>query len=141
MVIVGAGPSGLLLALLLAKQGIEVQVFEAENNLNDQTRATHYAPPAMHELRRAGVFGDVMAAGFVPSGVSWREIDGMVIAERDASRVPAEYPSKVICLPLNQLLRVLLKHVQGRSTAEVKFGHRVVGLHSLAAMLGRYRLI
>lgn len=109
----GVGPSGLLLALLLTKQCIEVQVFEAESSLNDQIRATHYAPPAKHELRRAGVFEDVMAAGFVPSCVSWRKIVGTVIAERDASDVPAEYPGKVICLPLNQLLRILLKHVQG----------------------------
>ena len=65
---------------------------------------------------------------------NWRKIDGTVIGEREASDVSAEYPGKVISIPLSQLLRVTLKHVQGPSKAEVKFGHRDAGLHQLGGL-------
>jgi 2-polyprenyl-6-methoxyphenol hydroxylase-like FAD-dependent oxidoreductase len=45
VIIVGAGSSGLLLALLLAKRGITVQVVDMSSKLDEQPRATHYAPP------------------------------------------------------------------------------------------------
>jgi 2-polyprenyl-6-methoxyphenol hydroxylase-like FAD-dependent oxidoreductase len=126
---VGAGPSGLLLALMLAKQGITVQVLEATDKLDDQPRATHYSPPAVYELRRAGVLDDVLAAGFVPGGVCWRKLDGTLLAEIDATLVPEEYPDKMVCLPLNHLGKILAEHLDRQSTAEVKYGHKVVKLH------------
>lgn len=75
------------------------------------------------------VFGET---GYRSSSVRRRKIDGTVIAERDASGVPAEYPGKVICLPLNQLLRVLLnmfKGVHGRSQVYASGW----GLHQLSS--------
>jgi heterodisulfide reductase subunit A-like polyferredoxin len=43
VIVVGAGPSGLLLALLLSKQGIHVQVLEAAelSTLNLEQHTTH----------------------------------------------------------------------------------------------------
>ncbi|GJC93534.1 FAD binding domain-containing protein [Colletotrichum higginsianum] len=54
VVVVGAGPSGLLLALLLSKHGIAVHILEAQDHLDQQPRAAHYGPAAMPELIRAG---------------------------------------------------------------------------------------
>lgn len=76
IIIVGAGPAGLILALLLAKQGINVLVLDAAAKLDEQPRATHYAAPATYELGRAGVLQEVIDKGFIPNGVTWRDLDG-----------------------------------------------------------------
>jgi 2-polyprenyl-6-methoxyphenol hydroxylase-like FAD-dependent oxidoreductase len=60
------GPSGLVLALLLARNGINVEILDAGDTVDEQPRATHYAPPAVAELRRAGVIEDIIAAGYKP---------------------------------------------------------------------------
>ncbi|WP_163068688.1 FAD-dependent oxidoreductase, partial [Acinetobacter baumannii] len=49
ILIVGAGPSGLLLALMLGKKGIPVRLLEAAASLDNRPRATHYSPPAVYE--------------------------------------------------------------------------------------------
>lgn len=124
---VGAGPAGLLLALLLAKQGIAVQVLDSAQQLDSQPRATHYAPPAVYELRRAGVIEDVRAQGFTPRTVCWRKLDGTYLAGLDGSVLDGE-PDRMICLPLDKLGKVLYEHLCAQPTAQVKWGHKVAGL-------------
>ncbi|KAL3426711.1 FAD binding domain-containing protein [Phlyctema vagabunda] len=128
VIVVGAGPSGLLLALLLSKQDIQVQVLESAEHLDSQPRATHYLPPAVEELRRAGVIEDVLAAGFIPQGVAWRKIDGAKIAELKMSALDDKSVEKMVCLPLDHLGRILAKHLERQPTAHVKYGHKVVKL-------------
>lgn len=46
VIIVGAGPTGLLLGLLLAQHGIAVQVVEAEFEVDQRPRGLAYGPAA-----------------------------------------------------------------------------------------------
>ena len=46
VVVVGAGPTGLLLALILAQAGISVAVLEANEKVDDRPRACLYGPAA-----------------------------------------------------------------------------------------------
>ncbi|GAB7349171.1 hypothetical protein MBLNU459_g8106t1 [Dothideomycetes sp. NU459] len=124
VIVVGAGPSGLLLALLLAKRGIPVQVLDLSNKLDEQPRATHYAPPAMYELRRAGVVDDVRKEGFIPKAVCWRKLDGTYLAGLDGS-VSDDDPDRMVCLPLNKLGSVLYRHLSAEPLAKVKWDHKV----------------
>ncbi len=128
VIVVGAGPSGLLLALLLSKQGIQVQVLEAAETLDAQPRATHYAPPAVYELGRAGVLDEVRAAGFTPDVVCWRKLDGTILGALDGTVIPAEYPYQVACLPLDRLGKILERHLEKQPTAKILYSHRVVKL-------------
>ncbi|KAK2601417.1 hypothetical protein N8I77_010867 [Diaporthe amygdali] len=127
IIIVGAGPAGLTLALLLAKQGIHVVVLEANDSLDDQPRATHYSPPALHELQRAGVLEDARKHpnAFIPNGLTWRRLDGSPLATLNMPSIPAEYQQ--VCLPLNQLTPIILQHLMKQPTAEVRWKHRVMG--------------
>lgn len=67
VLIVGSGPCGLLLALMLAQHGIEVQVLEALDDLDKRPRGVGYGPaavasvskslsPKAWEVNRAAVF-------------------------------------------------------------------------------------
>jgi 2-polyprenyl-6-methoxyphenol hydroxylase-like FAD-dependent oxidoreductase len=122
--VVGAGPSGLLLALLLAKQGISVELIEKTATLDTQPRATHYAPPAVYELARAGVLDEVNANGFHANGVSWRKLDGTRLTGLMAAGViPEDYPYKMVCYPLDKLGPLLLRHVQAMPNIQIHWSH------------------
>lgn len=126
-IVVGGGPSGLLLTLLLAKQGIPVRLLEAEKGLDDRPRATHYSPPAVRELRRAGVLNDMKAKGaFVPNGACWRKLNGDFITGVAAPNQQAVDP--MICLPLNKLSEVLAESVVKCANAQILYSHKVTGL-------------
>jgi 2-polyprenyl-6-methoxyphenol hydroxylase-like FAD-dependent oxidoreductase len=127
VIIVGAGPAGLLLGLLLARRGIPCQILEQADRLDEQPRATHYAFPAVYELRRAGVLDDVRAEGFTPDSVCWRKLHGPEIAGLD-NIVLADHPNKMACLPLNRLGRTLYKHIQATPLATVSWSHKVTGI-------------
>ncbi|MEM7566490.1 MAG: FAD-dependent monooxygenase, partial [Pseudomonadota bacterium] len=61
----GAGPVGLCLALLLARSGIEVAVFEAEDGLTEDLRASTFHPPTLDMLDRIGIGQDLIAQGLI----------------------------------------------------------------------------
>ncbi|KAM5374836.1 hypothetical protein ACJZ2D_006330 [Fusarium nematophilum] len=126
-IVVGAGPSGLLLALLLAKKGIDVEVLEKSTTLDTQPRATHYSAPAVYELSRAGVADEMFSGGFVPRGVCWRKLDGSRLAGLDAEGVvPDDYPYKMVCYPLDKLGPLLLKHALRLPNLRVHWSQEVL---------------
>ncbi|KIV91183.1 hypothetical protein, variant [Exophiala mesophila] len=126
-IIVGAGPSGLLLALMLARKGVPVHVLEASNELDDSPRAAYYGPPAAYELRRAGVIDDVRKEGFDPVITCWRKLDGTYLGGFDNS-INFDDPDRLATLPLAQLDRLLYRHVSAHPSAKVSFNHKVVDL-------------
>ena len=127
VIIVGAGPSGLLMGVLLAKENIEVTLLDMGNALDTNPRATHYATPAVMELRRAGVLDDVRAQGFTPDGVCWRKIDGTWLAGINMGVVKDD-PNTMACLPLNRLGQVFMDHIVKYPSAKVLWSHEVIGI-------------
>ncbi|KAF2809405.1 FAD/NAD(P)-binding domain-containing protein [Mytilinidion resinicola] len=127
VIVVGVGPAGLLLSLLLAKRGIPVTMLEMADKLDEKPRATHYGPPAMYELNRAGVGDEVRAKGFVPRVVCWRKIDGTMLAGIDGSVLDGD-PDRMVCLPLNKLGAILYEHVTKEPTAKILFKHNVIAI-------------
>ena len=139
VIIVGAGPSGLIFALLLSRANppIEVTLLEAASDLDTNPRAAHYAPSACYDLNRAGVLDEVRTEGFHPDSVCWRKQDGTLLGGlgwgrgwgKDAIKTES---GPMVCLPLDRLDRLLLRHLQTYSTAEVLFNHRVLTLSQTA---------
>ncbi|OBT52697.1 hypothetical protein VE04_06016 [Pseudogymnoascus sp. 24MN13] len=127
VIVVGAGPAGLLLSLLLAKKGISVQTLDAADTLDSRPRATHYGPPAIHELIRAGVIDDVRKQGFLPRKVCWRKLDGTYLAGLDASDLKGD-DDMLTCLPLDKLGRVLSDHLKAQPTSSLKWQHKVTSI-------------
>ncbi|KAL4929441.1 FAD-dependent oxidoreductase [Aspergillus undulatus] len=126
VIIVGAGPSGLLLGLLLSNAGIAVDLLDAESTVSDQPRAAHYASPAAYELDRAGVLDDVKARGFTFKTMAWRKPGTSFVAGTTTEHLPDDYPHKMVVLPLDQLGGLLVEHIGRQEMASVKWNHRVV---------------
>lgn len=126
-IVVGAGPSGLLLGLLLANHGIRVQLLDLSKEIDNQPRATHYGPPAMYELARAGVADEMRAKGFTPKTVCWRKLDGTFLAGLDGSVLDGE-PDRMVCLPLDKLGALLYEHLSANPLATISWDHKVTAI-------------
>ena len=131
VLIAGAGPAGLLLALLLAQHGISSIVFEAWDKLDERLRATQYGVPATRIFRRAGILEDARAIsieGF--PYICWRRVsDHERIAGIDLS-VVKDHPDRMTILPLAEIIKIIYRHCTEKygDLVDIKFSHRVVDL-------------
>ncbi|KAH6705409.1 putative monooxygenase [Leptodontidium sp. MPI-SDFR-AT-0119] len=125
--IVGAGPSGLVLSLLLAKvPGITVTLLDSASKVDDRPRAAHYAPSAIRVLSSAGVLEDIRTRGLIPDNMTWRNIRGKAITSiKNVSQHPHN-PEALTVLPLGMLGALLLEHVARHSNIEVRWDANVV---------------
>lgn len=121
---VGAGPSGLILSLQLARAGVQCTLLDAEHSVDQRPRAAHYMPCAVREMRRAGVLDDVRAQGLIPGNICWRRLDHSVVAEmKDSSQV--HNPDALTVLPLGDLGTLLVKHAERYSNLSIHWDHKV----------------
>jgi 2-polyprenyl-6-methoxyphenol hydroxylase-like FAD-dependent oxidoreductase len=138
VLIIGAGPSGLLLALLLSRADIPVTLLEQSTSLDTNPRASHYTAESCMEFDRAGILDEVRAQGFTPDGVSWRRLDENktrlvqlrnVIDDqggKGGEGGEGEGRYRMVCLPLHRLGRILERRLMEQPTAEIRYGCKVV---------------
>jgi 2-polyprenyl-6-methoxyphenol hydroxylase-like FAD-dependent oxidoreductase len=126
-IIVGAGPSGLLLSLMLARDEVPVLVLEASEVLDDSPRAAYYGPPAAYELDRAGVLDEIRQQGFDPIVTCWRKLDGTYLAGWDCSVVKDDR-TRMATMPLAQLDQLLYRHAMALPNVDIRFNHKVVDI-------------
>ncbi|KAI1825668.1 FAD binding domain-containing protein [Xylaria intraflava] len=130
VLVAGAGPSGLLLALLLSKHGVPVEIFEASHELDRQPRAAIYGSAAVPELRRAGIIDEIRRQGLSPTSFSWRRWeDHSVITNSDSSSM-ADVDGedlRTTCLALDQLDELMLEEFLTKYNGKIYWKHKVVG--------------
>lgn len=131
IIIVGAGPAGLLLALMLAREGIRSTVLEAWSHVDQRLRATQYGTPATRVLRKAGVLDDIREQGYrnFPS-ICWRKsATGEVVAKIDLG-ITTDSEDRITVIPLAKMLEIILQHVKRlpEGMIDLKFNHRVTDL-------------
>ncbi|ENH68219.1 3-(3-hydroxy-phenyl)propionate/3-hydroxycinnamic acid hydroxylase [Fusarium oxysporum f. sp. cubense race 1] len=114
VLIIGAGPSGLLLGLFLSQAGIPFEILERG--------------PACHELQRAGVLDEIISRGFLPKTIAWRR-RGPVKGEIVKYRLHNDDPNALgmTCLPQPQIGQVLLEKLASVNAPSVRFGVKVIG--------------
>lgn len=123
--IVGAGPIGMATALLLAKQGIQVILLSAEQQLSEGSRALVYTKRSMEILQAAGAAERIMQRA-----LPWTHGNSIYkgeVAFRMASPTHAHDQFK----PLNNLQQNWLEHylyeeIQQQDNIEVRWGNKVV---------------
>jgi len=129
VVVVGAGPVGLLCALQLAKNGIPVTVIEAEPELTIDLRAGTFHPPTLEMLDPIGVTDAMMEIGIQVPHWQSRDLEEGLIVEWDMSVLAndTKYPFR-LHLEQHRLTPILFKMLQSYSHAEVLFSHPLLEL-------------
>ncbi|WP_336713284.1 FAD-dependent oxidoreductase [Arthrobacter sp. USHLN218] len=106
--IVGAGPVGLLLGLLLRRSGIDVLIIEQRTRRSGHTRAIGIHPPALAALEDVGVAEELIGAGTrITAGRALS--GGREVARLAFSTVPGRHPF-VLAVPQPVTERVLRAH-------------------------------
>jgi len=138
--IVGAGPTGLTLSLLLSKLGIKHVVFERAHRLTEEPQAHFINHRTMEVFRGIDNLADEVRQRSPPLS-QWRAFiycSAMLqhiyhridhFPGQDTPFLPRVSPEPVTHLPQNQLLPLLLRRVDDNmDTASVRFGARVTGM-------------
>jgi 2-polyprenyl-6-methoxyphenol hydroxylase-like FAD-dependent oxidoreductase len=127
VIIVGAGPVGLIVALMIAKAGIKCTLLEANSEIIQSPRAMAYGPAAVHELERAGVAEECRKIGMESSDfeftLRWITLDNKVVADLPCKLMEG-YPP-VMC-GQHKVAGVILKHLQRFDNTKVRWDHKVV---------------
>lgn len=119
VIVVGAGPVGLLTALGLAKAGSRVTVLEADERLNDSPRALVYHYPVFANLRKLGLLQDCINEGFLRQTFGWHIHSNDEMIEWPWS--PASMGGQALHLHQGLLSKVLARHVNQLSNIEVRY--------------------
>lgn len=127
VIIAGAGPTGLVAALLAARQSIPVLVLEAEAQPLAEQRGAAFHPPTLEILAELGLEEALRAIGLVVPVWQIRDRDTGVIAEFDLSvlRNETPYPYR-FHLGQHLLVPVLLDALRCYPHAEIRFGRAVM---------------
>lgn len=136
VLIIGAGPCGLLLALLLAKNGMTVEVLDKESRLDDSPRAAYYNWPAMVDLYRAGLGEDLRREAWYARSASWRTMQNERLfglrtdeeQEKELLEEEAKGRPRPAVLPLRDLMRMMQKHIEQQDRVKLSFNHIVTGI-------------
>ena len=128
VVIAGAGPTGLMCAIALAKQDIPVVVCEAEASLAHDLRAGSYHPPTQEMMAKYGITQRMHEHGLQVRRWQIRERRGELVADFDLGLLAdiTPYPYR-LHLEQHRLTPIQLEVLRKEASAQVHFGHRVTG--------------
>lgn len=128
VLIAGAGPVGLTLALCLAEAGIAVRVFEAEADIVEDLRASTFHPPTLDMFDRFGVSEELLAQGLICPTWQIRLHPSGERAVFDLSAISDDtaHPYRLQCEQW-KLSRALLARLRAHAHVEIVFNRRVIG--------------
>jgi len=120
VLIVGAGPTGLLTALGLSRLGVPVTVVEAEAEIVPSPRAMVYHWSALEFLDRLGVLDDARDQGFTKQDYRYLRLDTGQQLDWSLDVIEAETPYAYnVHLGQEKLSAIVLSHLERQPNAEV----------------------
>jgi 3-(3-hydroxy-phenyl)propionate hydroxylase len=129
IVIAGGGPVGVVTALALARQGLEVRLFEAEARVNDSPRAATTHAATLEILENLGLVEEVTRRGLIePKFRIWDRASRTIIAEFNFGvlKNDTRYPYVVQC-EQHKLANIALDRLRALPNVAVEFSARVGG--------------
>ncbi|OCT52421.1 hypothetical protein CLCR_10093 [Cladophialophora carrionii] len=139
VLIAGAGPVGLLIALRLGQAGIDTLVVEKHASLQPATRAVVYMPVVIPVLTALGIFDKVREEAFLNTeGITWRDATGRPLGRlRLGTGLPEsghdgdggdQSFGGVLLLGQWKMARLILDEITKYPCVEVCFGVECVGI-------------
>src|SRR5580698_328327 len=128
IVVAGAGPTGLMCALALVRQGIPVIVVESEPALSHDLRAGTYHPPTLEMMAPYGITARMHEIGLEVRHWQIRDKRGELVAEFDLGLLAdvTPYPYR-LHLEQHRLTPIQLDILRRETDADVRFGRQVTG--------------
>jgi 3-(3-hydroxy-phenyl)propionate hydroxylase len=128
VVIAGAGPTGLMCALSLRRQGIPVVLCEAEPGLTHDLRAGSFHPPTLEMMAPYGITERMLVDGIKVRHWQIRNKPGDLIAEFDLGLLAdiTPYPHR-LHLEQHRLTPIQLDILRSEGGAEIRFGCKITG--------------
>jgi 3-(3-hydroxy-phenyl)propionate hydroxylase len=129
VIIIGAGPVGLVAASLLTDSGIAVTLVEASTDLPRDLRASTFHPPTLDMLERFGVVEKMVAQGLICPTWQFRDRREGAIATFELARIADQtnHPYRLQCEQW-RLGEMLFARLRDNPLFDVRLGARAAGV-------------
>jgi len=130
VIVVGAGPVGMVCALALSRQGIPVTVVEQERAPVTDQRAATIHPTTLEMLDGLGILQKIIPLGLVSATYRFHDrVSGAVIAEFDLGRMADvfRFPFVLQYEQYKLTASIAAAYADG-ADFDVRFAHRLTGL-------------
>jgi len=130
IIIVGAGPVGIVCALALNRRGIPVTVFEQEPSPVKDQRAASLHPPTLEMLDEIGITSQIIDKGLISSKYRYHDrLDRSVVAEFDLDQMRDEFKFPfVLQFEQYKLTAAIYREYADGSDFDIRFSHEVCAL-------------
>ena len=129
VLVVGAGPVGMVAATHLAQQGIPVAIFDANAELPEDLRASTFHPPTLDMLDQLGVTEACIAQGLICPHWQFRDRREGAVATFDLGLLAGEtaHPYRLQCEQW-KLTRLLRERLEASGLATFDYAARASGV-------------
>lgn len=127
LLIVGAGPTGLSLALFLNNLGLSCRIIEKNKRVNSLSRALCIQPRTLEIFEMLGIEEKFLSSGHKVHGVQlWT--DGRCAAKVSYREIPTSYPYLLV-IPQSEIEQILEAELKKRKI-KVERGKELISLHA-----------
>lgn len=113
VLIVGAGPTGLVLALYLIKSGVIPRIIDKKAGVGCESRALGVQARTLEYYRQLGIADDIVSKGVQVQNIFMRQ-DGRTVRKLDVKELGiglSPYPF-ILCLPQDEHEKLLVEHLE-----------------------------
>jgi len=128
VLIAGGGPVGLFCALILGRRGVQVRLFDINDELQLDPRAATTHPATLEILAAEGLVEDMERLGLIePVFQFWDRPSGTLVAQFDHGLLKDDtpFPYVVQCEQFKSTA-IILERLKALPNVEVNFSHEVI---------------
>jgi len=138
VIVVGAGPVGMVTALAIAARGLDVTVLETDERYDEKPRAATTHASTLEMLRDLGIADEVIRRGLISARFQhWDRVSRELVAEFDYGLLAGDtpFPYAVQC-ESHKTVAIAEAKMAGYANARVLRRHEVVEIHPRGDSVG-----